>query len=84
MAMRCWVSTAAHVQPHDAGRSLRINTCTTAPGIAETHVVGSEQFVCVLCGHVTRTDGGGAERFSFTFDKVRKEYEELRGFGAFP
>ena len=44
-----------------------------APGIAETHVVGSEQFVCVLCGHVTRTDSDGAERFSFTFDKVRKE-----------
>jgi hypothetical protein len=44
-----------------------------APGIAETHVVGSERFVCVLCGHVTRTDSDGAERFSFTFDKVRKE-----------
>jgi hypothetical protein len=24
-----------------------------APGIPETHIVGSERFVCVLCKHVT-------------------------------
>ena len=44
-----------------------------AHGIAETHMVGSERFVCELCGHVTRADSDGAERFPFTFDKVRRE-----------
>jgi hypothetical protein len=34
-----------------------------AHGIAETHMVGSERFVCELCGHVTRADSDGAERF---------------------
>jgi hypothetical protein len=31
-----------------------------APGIPETHMVGSERFVCVLCKHVTfaGSDGG--------------------------
>jgi hypothetical protein len=42
-----------------------------ADGIAETHMVGSERFVCELCGHVTWAGSGGAERFPFTFDKVR-------------
>jgi hypothetical protein len=41
-----------------------------APGIPETHVVGSERFVCVLCKHVTFADSDGASRFPFTFDKV--------------
>ena len=44
-----------------------------AHGIAETHMVGSERFVCELCGHVTRVGSDGAERFPFTFDKVRRE-----------
>ena len=48
-----------------------------AHGIAETHMVGSERFVCELCGHVTRADSDGAERFPFTFDKVRRD-EDLR------
>ena len=42
-----------------------------ADGIAETHMVGSERFVCELCEHVTRADSDGADRFPFTFDKVR-------------
>ena len=42
-----------------------------AHGIAETHIVGSERFVCELCGHVTRAGSDGAERFPFTFDKVQ-------------
>jgi hypothetical protein len=39
----------------------------------ETHMVGSERFVCVQCGHVTRADCDGADRFPFVFDKVCKE-----------
>jgi hypothetical protein len=42
-----------------------------AHGISEPHMVGSERFVCELCGHVTRADSDGAERFPFTFDEVR-------------
>jgi len=41
-----------------------------APGIPETHIVGSERFVCVLCKHVTFAGSDGASRFPFTFDKV--------------
>ena len=41
-----------------------------APGIPETHMVGSERFVCVLCKHVTFAGSDGASRFPFTFDKV--------------
>src|SRR5258707_15125759 len=41
-----------------------------APGIPETHLVGSERFVCVLCKHVTFAGCDGASRFPFTFDKV--------------
>ena len=41
-----------------------------APGIPETHMVGSERFVCVLCEHVTFAGSDGASRFPFTFDKV--------------
>jgi hypothetical protein len=40
------------------------------PGIPETHMVGSERFVCVLCKHVTFAGSDGASRFPFTFDKV--------------
>src|SRR5262249_34677919 len=35
-----------------------------APGIPETHMVGSERFVCVLCKHVTFADSDGASRIS--------------------
>src|SRR5260370_7659498 len=41
-----------------------------APGIPETHIVGSERFICVLCKHVTFAGSDGASRFPFTFDKV--------------
>src|SRR2546430_14063146 len=41
-----------------------------APGSPETHMVGSERFVCVLCKHVTFAGSDGASRFPFTFDKV--------------
>src|SRR5260370_41093570 len=41
-----------------------------APGNPETHIAGSERFVCVLCGHVTFAGSEGASRFPFTFDKV--------------
>jgi hypothetical protein len=41
-----------------------------APGIPETHIIGSERFVCVLCKHVTFAGSDGASRFPFTFDKV--------------
>jgi hypothetical protein len=41
-----------------------------APGIPETHIAGSERFVCVLCGHITFAGSDGASRFPFTFDKV--------------
>jgi hypothetical protein len=40
-----------------------------APGIPETHMVGSERFVCVLCKHVTFAGSDGASRFPFTFDR---------------
>src|SRR6516162_7458220 len=41
-----------------------------APGIPETHIVGSERFVYLLCKHVTFPGSDGASRFPFTFDKV--------------
>jgi hypothetical protein len=41
-----------------------------APGNPETHIVGSERFVCVLCKHVTFAGSEGASRFPFTFDRV--------------
>jgi len=44
-----------------------------APGIPETHLVGSERFVCVLCKHVTFAGSDGASRFPFTLDKVVSE-----------
>ena len=43
-----------------------------AHGIAETHIDGSERFVCELCGHITRAGSIGAERFPFTFDKAHR------------
>jgi hypothetical protein len=51
-----------------------LHDCTH--GIAETHMVGSERFVCELCGHVTRAGSDGAERFPFTFDEVRRESQQ--------
>src|SRR5262245_66290219 len=50
-----------------------------AHGIAETHIVGSERFVCELCGHVTRAGSLGAERFPFTFDKEKSQPEPVTG-----
>jgi hypothetical protein len=41
-----------------------------AHDIPEAHMVGSERFVCELCGHVTFAGSDGASRFPFTFDKV--------------
>jgi hypothetical protein len=38
--------------------------------IAETHMAGSERFVCELCGHATFAGSEGASRFPFAFDKV--------------
>jgi hypothetical protein len=38
--------------------------------IAETHMAGSERFVCELCGHTTFAGSEGASRFPFAFDKV--------------
>jgi hypothetical protein len=38
-------------------------------------MAGTERFVCELCEHVTRAGSGGAERFPFTFDKVRSRRE---------
>jgi hypothetical protein len=46
------------------------NNVGCAPGSPETHMVGSERFVCVLCKHVTFAGSDGASRFPFTFDKV--------------
>ena len=48
-----------------------------APGIPETHIVGSERFVCVLCKHVTFAGSDGASRFPFTFDKVAAGHASL-------
>jgi hypothetical protein len=41
-----------------------------AHDIPETHMAGSERFVCELCEHVTFAGSDGASRFPFTFDKV--------------
>ena len=38
--------------------------------IAETHIAGSERFICELCEHTTFADSEGASRFPFAFDKV--------------
>jgi DNA-binding transcriptional regulator LsrR (DeoR family) len=55
----------AHRHVHDCAHGIP----------AETHMAGTERFVCELCGHVTQAGSGGAERFSFTFDKVRSRRE---------
>jgi hypothetical protein len=41
-----------------------------AHDIPETHMAGSERFICELCEHVTFAGSDGASRFPFTFDKV--------------
>ena len=33
--------------------------------IAETHIAGSERFICELCEHTTFADSEGASRFPF-------------------
>jgi hypothetical protein len=43
---------------------------TPRQDLPETHMVGSERFVSVLCKHVTFAGSDGASRFPFTFDKV--------------
>src|SRR5262245_3841170 len=50
-----------------------------AHGIAETHIVGSERFVCELCGHVTQAGSRGAERFPLPFDTVRASRSRAPG-----
>src|SRR5260370_16783767 len=55
-----------------------------APGIPETHIVGSERFVCVLCKHVTVAGSDGASRFPFTFDKLAAGRCTLRFFPPNP
>jgi hypothetical protein len=41
-----------------------------AHGIPDTHMAGSERFVCELCSHIVRATVEGAARFPFQFDKV--------------
>jgi hypothetical protein len=52
-------NVTAHQHVHDC-----------AHDIPETHMAGSERFVCELCEHVTFAGSDGASRFPFTFDKV--------------
>jgi hypothetical protein len=52
-------NVTAHQHLHDCVHDIR-----------EAHMVGSERFVCELCGHVTFAGSDGASRFPFTFDKV--------------
>lgn len=44
----------------------------TAHGLEQTHMQGSERFVCVGCGRTTYANDTGAERFPFILDKVSK------------
>ena len=49
-----------------------------AHDIPETHMAGTERFVCELSDHVTCADSKGAERFTFQFDKVVRSRKEAR------
>ena len=49
-----------------------------AHDIPETHMAGTERFVCELCDHVTCADSKGAERFTFQFDKAVRSRKEAR------
>jgi hypothetical protein len=40
-------------------------------GIPNTHMAGSERFVCELCSHIVIATVADATRFPFQFDKVR-------------
>jgi hypothetical protein len=53
-----------------------------APGNPETHMVGSERFVCVLCKHVTFAGSDGASRFPFTL--WRRDDEPLESQARCP
>lgn len=54
--LRCGY-TCEHKHMHD-----------TAHGIPETHMAGSERFVCTQCGHTTFYYSPGAEKFRFELD----------------
>ena len=49
----------------------------TAHGIAETHMAGSERFVCSTCGHVVYSGRTGCERFTFVLDTHRTQTKEV-------
>ncbi len=42
----------------------------TAHGISDTHMSGSERFVCVGCGHTVFHNTKGAKAFPFILDEV--------------
>jgi hypothetical protein len=54
-------NVTAHQHLHDCA----------AQGIPDTHMAGSERFVCVLCSHILMATDADASRFPFQFDEVR-------------
>lgn len=40
----------------------------TAHGIAETHMAGTERFVCVICRHTVHATDDNAKDFPFVLD----------------
>jgi transposase len=54
----------------DTARAATSDEVRDLREIAETHMAGSERFVCELCEHTTFADSEGASRFPFAFDKV--------------
>lgn len=43
----------------------------TAHGLLNTHMSGSERFICDGCGRITHAHDEGAEAFPFVFDTIR-------------
>jgi hypothetical protein len=57
--LRCSINT-----PHE-----HLHDC--AHGIPETHMAGSERFVCTVCKHSTYAGEANAAEFKFILDKTQ-------------
>lgn len=44
-----------------------------AHGLEETHIEGSERFVCPMCGEVVHAEHPEADRFPFCYDKLKND-----------
>jgi hypothetical protein len=53
--------------------TLHAHLHNTAHGIAETHMAGSERFICMDCSHHTWAWDADANRFPFVLDVPPKK-----------